>query len=429
MNPPVETYDAIVVGGGPAGSHAALRLAREGLRVALVDRKRFPRDKPCGEFMSPECVPLLRDVGLEDAVRLEGAARVRGMEIFGHGWRAEGRFGRVPRRPVERAGYALRRERLDALAFSQASTMDTVDAFSAHAVLGLRRDPDGRVCGVSLRGPSLERRELQAPLTVGADGLRSRVARELGVRTEVPWLRKFAIVVRFEGVTHRPTAEVHYVPGGYMAACPVDDGLFTLNLVVDQAALPAAGRAALEEFVWSHVRQAPVLADRLAKASVSGPILTCGPLAGGTRDQVADGVALVGDACGYVDPMTGEGLFFAMRGAELLAESAIPELLRRRGREAPLPADVLRPYARRRKRAFGHRYAVARLLQRGLRHPRVVDRILSTLAGRPALADLMVALTGESPRLADVVSPRLWTRVLVPHLADFRDPPIRQPIS
>jgi len=403
-------YDAIIVGAGPAGSHLAIRLATQGLSVALVDRKRFPREKPCGEFMSPECLPLLREVGLDRDLLAVGARPVRGMELHGHGERAEGRFGAVPRVAVSDVGYALRREVLDRLSFERAIAMDGVDGFPAHSVLGLVRGADGEVLGVELRGPGLEERALGATLTVGADGLRSRVARELGVRRDVPWLRKFALVARFDGVAPRDTAEVHYVPGGYMAACPVDSGLFTLNLVVDQASLPA-GRGALADFLHEHIQQAPALAERLGNASPVGPILTCGPLAGQTTAQVAPGAALVGDACGYVDPMTGEGLFFAMRGASLLAEAVAPAL--QQG-ECPLP--VLRRYQRQRRRAFGHRYAMARLLQRGLRYPRVVDAILSTLSGRPALADLMVALTGESPRLREVLAPSLWTRVLLPQL-------------
>jgi 2-polyprenyl-6-methoxyphenol hydroxylase-like FAD-dependent oxidoreductase len=85
-------FDVVVAGGGPAGSGLALRLARAGFSVAVVEARRFPRFKPCGEFMSPACLPLLRELGVLERVRALGPREVRGMRLHAHGRRALGRF-------------------------------------------------------------------------------------------------------------------------------------------------------------------------------------------------------------------------------------------------------------------------------------------------------------------------------------------------
>jgi flavin-dependent dehydrogenase len=399
--------DIIVVGAGPAGSHLAMRLARRGYQVTLLDRKRFPRHKPCGEFMSPECLPLLERLGLRENLLRMSAPRVRGMNLYGYGVETRGRYGTS--KPVASAfshGHAIRRELLDEQSFLAAARTPGVRALTGHGVRGLLRNGDGAVVGVEALDPEQRPIELHAAFTVGADGLRSRVAGALGVRRTMPWLSKFALVARFRGIPAQEHAEVHFVPGGYLAACPVDSGLFTVNVVLDQADLPA-GRQAVQDFIATRIASAPLLAEKIGNASPCGPILACGPLAGRTTAQTFDGAALVGDACGYVDPVTGEGMFFAMRGAELLAE-AIDSALQagRTDRQA------LGGYGRARAREFKPRYALARLLQRGLRHPRIARAVLRLLAARPRLMDLLVAVTGDQVSPRTLLRPGVWLNVL-----------------
>ena len=115
----------------------------------------------------------------------------------------------------------------------------------------------------------------------------------------------------------------------------------------------------------------------------------------------------VGDACSFVDPMTGEGLYFAMRGAELLAAALVPALHARRTDRA-----ALAPYLRGRKREIAPRQRVARWMQRGLRHPALVRGFLGLLQRRPSLADLVVALTGDYVSPRDLLRPSLWRDAL-----------------
>lgn len=398
-------HDVLIAGAGPAGSHLALRLARAGWSVGLVDRATFPRGKPCGEFLSPECLPLLEEVGLADGVRAAGARPVRGLRLCGFGRSARGSYGPVGGREAPGRGLGIRRETLDALAFERAASRPEVRAYAGWSVRGVARHADGRARGLLLRDPEGGALELRGRVVVGADGTRSRVARELGWhRPQGPG--RVALVARLRDVSPLEEGEVHFVEGGYFAACSVDGDLFTLNLVVDAARLPR-GAARLEAFLAEEAARAPSLARRLAGARLAGPVRAHGPLGARAARCTGPGAALVGDAAGFVDPLTGEGLFFAMRGAALLAD-ALDETLREPHREA----RAWRRYERRRRAEIAPRHALARLLQRGVARPRVVAGALALLASRPGLAELVVALTGDYVPPADLLRPSVWRAAL-----------------
>jgi flavin-dependent dehydrogenase len=399
--------DVVVVGGGPAGAHLALRLAARGHSVVVLDRKRFPRSKPCGEFMSPECLPLLAELGLADAVLARGAHRVAGMDLYGCGRIARGAYAPVGRAPVPfGGGYALRREVLDELSLRAAARAPGVEVREGCRIEGLLRAADGAVLGVCGRDAGNAPFEVRARFTVGADGPRSRVAGELGVRRAVPWLCKFALATRYRGVAPRAHAEVHFFPRGYFAASAVDGGQFTINLVVDRARLPQ-GRAQLDALFDACLQEVPALRERLAGAERARGFLVTGPLAGRTTRQTFDGAALVGDACGYVDPVTGEGLFAAMRGAALLAETLDAAL--RAGRTDRRGLD---DYVRARRRELAPRALLSTWLQRGLRHPAIVKRVMALLAARPHLTELLVAITGDYVPGRELLRPSVWYRAL-----------------
>ena len=401
-------YDVAILGGGPAGSHLALRLARMGRRVALIEARTFPRAKPCGEFMSPECLGLLDEVGLRQAVLDAGACSISQMEIHGFGRKARGGYMARDCQPGTYIhGLALRREILDELSLRAAEREPSVHLFEGRRATTLLRREDGCVDGVTLAPNGRGAEEIRADFTIGADGLRSLVAREMGVYRSVESLEKLAFVFRFAGVEPQDHAEVHFVDRGYVIAAPVDGGLITVNLIVEKADWAGGDKLA---FLLRKLAQAPMLARKLEEAVPTGEILAIGPLASTTEAQVFDGAALVGDACGFVDPLTGEGLYFAMRGAALLAP-ALDHALATGRRDAA----VLRGYARARRREFGARFVLARGLQRGLRRPGIARTVLSLLSSRPRLMDLLLTVTGDSVSPLHALKPRvllpaLWQR-------------------
>lgn len=399
-------HDVLVAGAGPAGAHLALRLAAEGRSVGLVDRCEFPRPKPCGEFLSPECHGLLDEVGLLEAALSSGATPVGGIRLSGFASRARGSYRGVgSARARFDQGLGLRRERLDLAAVELARAHPAIEVLTGHDVVGVERGAGERVRGLRVRDAERGERTLLAPFVVGADGTRGRVSRSLGWSAP-PTRRRWSLVARFRGVPRDDFAEVHLLDGAYFAACPIDGEVFTANLVLDQDRLRPGPRG-LEALFAEHVARAPELARRLAAAELVEPIRACGPLAVRVTRRTGPGVALVGDAAGFVDPLTGEGLYFAMRGAALLTESVLGLL-----RDPSTEPRRLREYERRRRREFGGRYAFARLLQVGLRHPGLVRRALSLLEARPGLADLAVTWTGDSVAPRALMRPATWHEAL-----------------
>jgi len=404
---PSTPHDVLVVGAGPAGSTSAQRLARAGFRVALLDARTFPRFKACGEFMSPECLPMLADLGVTAEMERSGARAVSAMRLFAHGRTVEGRFVDVgaARAPAAH-GWALRREVFDQVLLESARATPGVEVFEGWRVASLARDAGGRVLGLEACGPGGERRAFRAAWTVGADGLRSLVGGQLGAREEIPWLRKLALTTRYAGVPWGAAAEVHFFDGGYVAAAPVDGGLVSVNVILDMERNRAAGLTRDARFERSLARL-PAIAARLAAGRRVDPVRGLGPLAARTRAQTFDGAALVGDAAGYVDPVTGEGLFFALRGAALLSEELARALHARR-----TDAPALAGYCAGRARELAPRARAALLLQRALRHPWLVRGAARVLAARPGLADVLVSVTGDYVPLGELVRPSVWARAL-----------------
>ena len=394
--------DVLVIGAGPAGSSLAIQLARRGFSVAIADKKSFPRHKPCGEFLSPECRPYFSELGLEDALEKLHVRKVYGMTLHAYGAEAPGRFHALPKAPYNDAGYAIRREVLDTAMLRAAAAMPEVTWLERHDFRSLLRATDGTVEGAVLRDPSGADRPVRAKFTIAADGVHSRVARELSLQQPIAWLDRLALVGRFRGVTEKPGAEVHFVPGGYFAATTVDDGSFHLNLLTDRSALRDRD-GDVDAFVQRHIAAAPALAERLRGAQRLEPWRGIGPLAFRTKRQAVPGAALVGDACGYVDPLTGEGIFFALHGARSLAQ-AIEEAA-----ASPAATDrAMRAYEARRRAEIGPRMALAACIQRGMRHPRLVRWVIGALAHKPRLCDLLVNLTGDAVHPRDLLSPSFW---------------------
>ena len=414
-------WDAVVVGAGPAGSAVALTLARQGATVLLLDRARFPRDKPCSEYLSPAATPLLERLDPEIIPAIERAepGRLYGMRIVAPDGRAAvGRFSRLPDiLPSRPYGFAVSRTVLDTLVLRGAERAGAVIEEGAQAE-DLLYD-QGAVGGVVVR-PSggRPRQTVRARVVVGADGLRSVVARRLGLRRRsAP--ERLAFTAHFSGVAEvGDVGEMHVGArgdeGSYVGLGPIGNGVTTTALVLPASV--ARRRAPELRESGALVRaldRFPALRGRFAMARVVRDVLATGPFAQWSRRSVAPGggALLVGDAADFFDPFTGQGLFSALRGAELAAATITAALaMQARG---PLGAGVLAPYATARRRAFAGKWILERLIGAGVGWPWLAGRVIARLARHPALADLLIGATGNVVPARTVLAPPILFRLLI----------------
>jgi len=403
--------EVIVVGGGPAGASTAYALAREGVDVLVLDRATFPRDKVCAEYLSPQASRILSDMGVLEEIEASNPAHLRGMRVSApNGAVADGEFAsNHGYHGFRDRGLAIRRTILDEIVLRGARKAGARVEESMR-VTDLSRNGGGRVNGVKVLGPEGAERALRARYVVGADGLRSVVGRRLGlVKTSRIWPRRIALVTHYENVAEvSDIGEMHIDREGYFGLVDVGGGRINAAVVVPQSRAEKLGDGKTEFFErW--IRERPHLARRFASAHRVTPVRATGPFATASRRAWAPGAALVGDAADFFDPFTGEGMYAALRGGELLA----PHLIEALGRGEKEEKLVLSGYDRARKREFGGKWKVERIVGMAIAYPWFLNNAAGVLARRKDLADLLVGVAGDfiPPRL--VLSPRFLFTVFV----------------
>jgi geranylgeranyl reductase family protein len=396
--------DVIVVGGGPAGSVTAALLAERGHHVLLLDKARFPRHKPCSEYVNPAGARILGDLGLGRELRTLGAHRVAFMAIHApNGQRFLVDFETAT--PGECA-LGLSRYRLDALLLDRARETGVQVREGAHV-----RDlvaAEGHVKGVvaTIDG---ERETLRARLIIGADGRHSVVARALDLETPLRWPRRTGLIAHYRGVTGLDRGgEMHVARHGYAGLAPLEDGLTNVAFVTDSAAV-ASRPGTLEEFFVAGLDRIPAVAALLTGAEQQGGIRGVGPMAHRALRLYGDGYLLVGDAAGFLDPFTGDGIYEAMRGALLAAPVADAAL-----RKGDLSARSLAPYGAARERVFRAKRNVRWLVQGFISRPALLDYAAGRLLARPRVAATLTGVLGDLLPAEAALSPRFLAQLLRP---------------
>jgi len=298
--------DVIIVGGGVAGSTLAILLGRQGFSVELFEQRRFPKEKPCGEGLMPAGVEVLQRMDLVEAV---GGVPFYGVRYHVKNSTVESSFPLVHGAPA--AGRGQRRKHLDEVLFRTATATPGVRTYPGTRMehLLFKR---GRVVGVIADGKTHH-----AGLVVAADGMHSRTRHLLGLDAP-PRRKRFGVVTHFRfnvGREQPPWVDVFLAPGYELYVTPLPNHEVLVAALADSGTLVQP----IEKTFSSWRSEQPLLAVRLKEAQQVSPLQCISPLAARARRGVARGIILLGDAAGFLDPITGGGMTQALMTAELLA--------------------------------------------------------------------------------------------------------------
>ncbi len=306
--------DVVIVGGSVAGAATAAFLGRRGRRVIVLERARFPRDKPCGEGLMPHGVDVLAELGLLPRVRTAGARELVGVRYtLESGETVLGRF--PPRHGRSSVALGVRRLRLDDTLLRAAREAGDVLVREGFRVSDVLRQ-GGTVVGVTDGNTAV-----RARVVVGADGLRSRVRSAMGWDRYRSRPRRYAVIGHFLLSPFRPlrpAVEVVLCSGmeAYVTPLDGDEALVALlggKPLMRQFAGDLAG--AYERIV----RSQPRLSELLTDATLLPGVRATGPFAVRARHVAGGNTLLVGDAAGFLDPITGEGMASSLQQARAAA--------------------------------------------------------------------------------------------------------------
>lgn len=399
--------DVLVLGAGPAGFAAALCLAQRGYSVEILDAAFFPRRKICGEFLNPQAVGWLSEHHLMEGILDLDPFPVYGMKVVDHdGNEFTGHY--LPR-DVSR-GYAILRERLDHYLVSHARTSG-VEVLEGHRVERLLMS-GGRITGVAGVDSRGERFVRGARFFVGADGRNNLIGRTFGWVKGLRRLRKYVFLSYFEPLPQLDHfGEIHLVQNGYIGVAPITSSLANVALVIDEAAYPSASES-VQEFLMNQINRSS-LKHRFTGLSPVSTVISAGPLAFRTIRTSGSCALLIGDACGFIDPFTGEGINHSFIGAEIAAN-----VIDQAFRTCSFDDAFLRRYDEERKRILGKKYRIAKMLQMLVPHVALGRALIRRFAVDTRAADKMVSVVGGSLPESEIWNSGFLLRLLRGVLAD-----------
>jgi flavin-dependent dehydrogenase len=382
MTNSADTYDVAIAGAGPAGTSAAIHLATQGARVLLVEQKRFPRAKLCGEFISPECMLHFERLRVADQMISAGAASLTETVFYSR----KGRSVNVPSEwfGANARALGLSRAEMDQKLLQRAKDAGATVLEATHASdLILDR---GCVRGLRLKCGS-EIKDHYALVTVDATGRTRALARKLKDQHKPEISSRYRLVAFKAHLENAQGAEgaceIYFYPGGYGGLSSVEGGASNFCFIASAKDVRGCGsdpEAVIRERVFQNSRAAYTLANAHARTEWLSVSLE----SFGRRKLVpADGLLTVGDAAAFIDPFSGSGMLIALETGELAARAITDQLeqLRRNGSSSALAHEYRKEYGKK----FDSRLRICSLLRRA--------------AFVPALAEAAILFFGSSTRL------------------------------
>ncbi len=321
-------YDAIIVGAGPSGSACAALLSARGAKVLLLDKEKFPRDKPCGDAIGGKALNVLAELGLEQELAKRGFLRNSGL-VFSSPSGDEVEIPLVADGKEMAGGFVCRRKDYDAILFENAKKKcETVESAEVADVIF----ENGRATGVRMKNGG----EHFGKIIIGADGANSVVARKTGCFSLKREHYCSAVRAYYTGITGlRGNIEIHFLPEcmpGYFWIFPLSNS--EANVGVGMLLSDITKRKLNLNRVLEQCLKNKRFAGRFGSAKLEGEMKGWSlPLASAKRKCAGNGFALIGDAASLIDPFSGEGVGNGMKSAKILADTLGEKLARGEARE------------------------------------------------------------------------------------------------
>jgi len=395
-------YDVLIIGAGPAGSATALFLHQKGYRVGVLDQSKFPRDKVCGEFISPAADSILHELGLLDTIQQRRPVRLKGVAVSAYAG-PELLIDYPDDAGRAMTSLSLPRFEFDHLLFEKMKSVG-IDVLEQHRVDDLIFD-EGQVVGVKGRDASNRNFEYRSRVVVDAGGRNAVSLRRLNLRKPSRRAGKIALAAHWQTENlPDPYCYMHISSPGYTGMAQVGNDALNIVLVVNADELKGQDP---QSFYRKTVLGNPKRARILEGAEISERVRTVDSLAYDIDPVPCGGLMLVGDAMGFIDPFTGEGIYLSLRSAQLAAATLDAALQR-----GEASRSALAGYEVQRGLEFGKKFTLSRMLQALIYNPFLCRRVVDLLERNPALAGELVGVIGDYVPASRVVSLSFLTRLL-----------------